>query len=664
VTRLALLAATVGAVSLHCSQAATNVVLWDTLAPMANPAELASGADWKRVPSNLLTLEADPPKASSDPGYYGREYAFQGDAVVENSTFTAVFWSAKGRVILYSKGDALPPGGPAKMNARTGRKIAELAPLQTRAQPMRIRRCDILRNAGDEVVLEVTFAAMGSVDMPVVFSFGKTEIVQIQPVEKMEGLRLFGPIEYGIVPGFIGDDLILNAAQYPGTNTICLPAENVFLGLLPGEENPTPLVRLTKVVPYRHTRVYAKLEWYNPFGAVKDRIAANLLDDAEKRGLVAPGAKKLVEPTSGNTGLGLAMMANAKGYSVHTPLSNKIPLEKRAVLRFFGAEVLELDDELCPAPGAPEGAIAVARQTANMPEFHMLDQYRNEANPESHYKTTGPEIWKQTGGKITHFAAGLGTCGTITGTGRFLKEKNRAVQVLGVHPGEGHDIPGVRSIVQLRQTELFRPQEYDRVIEVSNEEAYALCHRLVREECVIAGPSSGMALAGALKMVPDAPGHLLVVIFPDNIFKYASSVMRHFPELFPAAKAQAPAASELDARLYDEMVRNAKTSRDAVPVDEAKAILDRCGAVVIDVRQPERFEAGHVTGAMNIPLADLGGSVASLPTDKDQPILCVCERGNISANGMIFLKALGYSQVKRLSGGTRAWIAAGYPTEP
>ncbi|HYV85567.1 MAG TPA: pyridoxal-phosphate dependent enzyme, partial [Patescibacteria group bacterium] len=179
-------------------------------------------------------------------------------------------------------------------------------------------------------------------------------------------------------------------------NDHALRVYDSILGLLSSAENPTPLVRLTKVIPYRHTQVYAKLEWYNPFGAVKDRIAANLLDDAEKRGLVSPGAKKLVEPTSGNTGLGLAMMANAKGYEVRTPLSNKIPLEKRAVLRFFGADVIELNDELCPAPGAPEGAIAVARQTARMPDFHMLDQYRNEANPDSHYKTTGPEIWKQT----------------------------------------------------------------------------------------------------------------------------------------------------------------------------------------------------------------------------------------------------------------------------
>ncbi len=435
-----------------------------------------------------------------------------------------------------------------------------------------------------------------------------------------------------------------------------------ILGMLPNEENPTPLVRVQKVVPYKQTRVYAKLEWYNPFGAVKDRVAANLLADAEKRGLVKPGEKTLVEPTSGNTGLGLAMMANAKGYRVRTPLSNKIPQEKRAVLRFFGSDVIELNDELCPAPGAPEGAIAVARQMAKMPDFHMLDQYRNEANPDSHYKTTGPEIWKQTQHKVTHFAAGLGTCGTVTGTGRFLKEKNRAMQVIGVHPAEGHDIPGVRSLVQLKQTELFRPNEYDRMAEVSNEEAYGLCQRLVREECIIAGPSSGMALAGALKVVPDAPGNVLVVIFPDNIFKYASSVMRHFPELFPAA--QAPAVSDLDARLYGEMVKSAKTSRDAVPVEIAKRLVGDGRTMVIDVRAPEKFETGHVPGAVNIPLAELTDSKSSLPKDKDAPILTVCGRGNISANAMIYLKALGYSSVKSLSGGTSAWIEEGLPTEP
>jgi len=434
------------------------------------------------------------------------------------------------------------------------------------------------------------------------------------------------------------------------------------LGLLSGEANPTPLVRLTRTVPFRHTAVYAKLEWYNPFGSIKDRIAANLLADAEGRGLIAPHRQKLVEPTSGNTGLGLAMMANMREHEVHTPLSNRIPLEKRAVLRLFGADVIELDDELCPAPGAPEGAIAKAREMARRPGFHMLDQYRNEANPESHYRTTGPEIWKQTREKITHFVAGLGTCGTITGTGRFLKEKNKAIQVMGVHPAEGHDIPGVRSLVQLRQTELFKPDEYDRLIEISNDEAYALCLRLIREESLIAGPSSGMALAGALAMVPDEPGYVAVVMFPDNIFKYASSMMRHFPEVFPGVEAgSAPGAQRAAAR-YNEMVTIARSSRDTVSIEEARALMDR-GAKVIDVRPARSYAAGHLPGAVNIPLRDLAMS-PDLPGDLDRPIVTVCDRGNISTDGMLALKAMGYSNVKNLNVGTEGWLRAGLPTEP
>jgi TusE/DsrC/DsvC family sulfur relay protein len=174
------------------------------------------------------------------------------------------------------------------------------------------------------------------------------------------------------------------------------------LGLLSNEDNPTPMVRLNRVVPFKQTKVFAKLEWYNPFGAVKDRIADNLLRDAEQRGIL-DDIEKLVEPTSGNTGLALAMMANAKGYRLTTPLSEAIPLEKRTVLRFFGSDVIELDDTLCPAPGAPEGAIAKAIEISERPDFHMLNQYENEANPGAHYRTTGPEIWKQTQGKVTHF---------------------------------------------------------------------------------------------------------------------------------------------------------------------------------------------------------------------------------------------------------------------
>ena len=214
-----------------------------------------------------------------------------------------------------------------------------------------------------------------------------------------------------------------------------------ILDMLSSAENPTPLLRLNRVVPFKHTKVYAKLEWYNPFGAVKDRVAANLVRDAQERGVKM---ENLVEPTSGNTGMGLAMIANAKGYSFTACLSLAIPAEKRAALRTFGAKLVELNDELCPLPGAPEGAMAEATRMGSRPGWHQLNQYKNPANPDAHFRTTGPEVWKQTAGKVTHFVAGLGTCGTITGTGRFLKSKNQDVKVLGVYPAEGHDIPGVR----------------------------------------------------------------------------------------------------------------------------------------------------------------------------------------------------------------------------
>src|SRR5580693_3324839 len=359
-----------------------------------------------------------------------------------------------------------------------------------------------------------------------------------------------------------------------------------ILELLPDVDNPTPLVRLRRVVPFKHAKIYAKLEWYNPFGAVKDRVAANLVRDAEERGLLPPHTR-LVEPTSGNTGIGLAMIANAKGYRLTATLSNKIPAEKRASLRLFGTELIELEDDLCPAPGAPEGAIALAAELGQRPGNLHLDQYRNWANPDAHYRTTGPEIWRQTSGEITHFVAGLGTCGTITGTGRFLKEQRSAVRVLGVTPVEGHDIPGVRSLRQLKQTALFFPKEYDQLVEVQNEEAFELCRRLNQEESLIAGPSSGMALAGALKLVPDEQGVVCVVVFPDNAFKYASSMRKHLPELFTGAKPGGGSAH------LANIVDLARSSDDVIEPERAKAILDsNAGATLVDVRSPEEYASG------------------------------------------------------------------------
>ena len=435
-----------------------------------------------------------------------------------------------------------------------------------------------------------------------------------------------------------------------------------ILGLLSSADNPTPLVRLNRVSPFQDTRVYAKLEWYNPFGAVKDRVAASLVADGEARQTVQAD-QQLVEPTSGNTGMALAMIANAKGYTLTTPLSTAIPLEKRTMLRFFGADVLELEDTLCPAPGAPEGAIAKAMEIAERPGFHMLNQYGNEANPDAHYKTTGPEIWRQTQGTVTHFVAGLGTCGTITGTGRFLKEQRSAVQVLGVHPGEGHDIPGVRSIRQLHQTQLFRPTEYDGLVEIQNQTAFELCLRLNREESIIAGPSSAMALAGAFELVPDAPGNVVVVVFPDSAFKYASSVVKHLPGLTATgAKPTAPRNV-----LLERMRENVRGNGDlTIDVDAAHAQWQNGRPFVLDVRPSDQYQEAHVPGAINMPLADLGEDgqdLSALPDDLDTPILSVCQRGNASLSGVLFLKSLGYRNVRSMTGGTLAWREKGFATD-
>jgi cysteine synthase/rhodanese-related sulfurtransferase len=433
-----------------------------------------------------------------------------------------------------------------------------------------------------------------------------------------------------------------------------------MLGLLSNADNPTPLVRLNHVVGFEHTEVYAKLEWYNPFGSVKDRVASNMILQAREQGLLTD--HELVEPTSGNTGLGLAMVGNALGYALTTPLSSAIPLEKRTMLRFFGATVEELEDDLCPAPWAPEGAIARAMEIAEKPDFHLLNQYANPSNPDAHYRTTGPEIWRQTAGSITHFVSGMGTCGTITGTGRFLKEQSPEVQVIGVHPSEGHDIPGVRSIRQLEQTEFFLPDEYDGLVEIGNQDAYELTLRLNREESMPAGPSSGMALAGALAIIPDVPGNRVVVMFPDNAFKYASSVVSHLAGLGTPA---APTVKSRREELLDAMIEHTRHNPHlTIDVETAHEQWETERPLVIDVRQPEEFNRGHIPGAVNIPLLDLPDSLDQLPIDLDTPVLTVCQRGNVSLPGVLYLNSIGYRNARSITGGTNAWIEQGFTTEP
>jgi hypothetical protein len=222
---LALLAITAGLIAIPRSEAAGNIAVWDTGSHLANLTDAENRTAWKAVPANLFALEAEPLKAASDPGYYGLEYSFKGDAVVENRTLAAVFSSATGCVTIYSK-------TAAHENTGLGKKILEFAPLQTKTQPAKISRCEILHNAGDEVVVEVFFSLEGSEEVSAVLSFGKDEIVEIKPSAKMKKISLLSPLEYGVLPGFVGDDLIFAPVEYPSADTLSIPAENVFVGLL------------------------------------------------------------------------------------------------------------------------------------------------------------------------------------------------------------------------------------------------------------------------------------------------------------------------------------------------------------------------------------------------------------------------------------------------
>jgi len=300
------------------------------------------------------------------------------------------------------------------------------------------------------------------------------------------------------------------------------------------------------------------------------------------------------------------------------------------------------------------------------PEFHMPNQYENDANFEAHIRTTGPEIWRQSEGKVTHFVAGLGTCGTITGNGRYLKSRNPNVQVIGVHPEEGHDIPGVRSLKQLELTKLFVPQEYDAIVEVSDQEAFDMCLRLNREESMIAGPSSAMALVGALKVIEDQPDAVVVIIFPDNSFKYASTFERHFPEMRAARPSDGTASGEPSEKeqRFDAFVESSRNPHNTCEVDDLRAALEGdAPPLMIDVRAEVAYRSRHITGARSIPVDELSERQGELPEERDHPIVTVCTRGNLSLQGMLALQSLGYRNVRSLNGGTVEWAEQGLPVD-
>jgi cysteine synthase len=321
------------------------------------------------------------------------------------------------------------------------------------------------------------------------------------------------------------------------------------LELLPSEENPSPMVRLGRMSPAPEAfPLFAKLEWMNPFGSVKDRAAWALLRDLEAAGKLGDGSGRgIVEPTSGNTGISLAALASLRGYPMLAVVPNRVPLEKKVLLKVAGAELEVVNDELCPSPGMGDGSINLAKTYAKAQgdRWAMPNQYENEANVRAHLETTGPEVWRQTGGAITHLFLSLGTCGTVTGLGRFLKEKKPEVRIVAVQPTEGHDVPGLRNVRQLEVSKLYDPSVLDEILEIDYELAYTRAVELCRSEGLLAGPSSGLIYegarrvierdfigraAGALGQAAGASG-LGVMIFPDNIFKYTSNLVKHIPAL-------------------------------------------------------------------------------------------------------------------------------------
>lgn len=336
--------------------------------------------------------------------------------------------------------------------------------------------------------------------------------------------------------------------------------DSVF-DMLPDESNPSPLVGIHRLHPLGpHAiagtaipglsdaapafRLFAKLEWMNPFGSVKDRAAWALIRDLESRGELRAGdgddpGRGIVEPTSGNTGLSLAAMARARGYRMRAIVPNKVPLEKKALLKIVGADLDVVNDALCPSPGMGEGSINLAKSyaKAQAKKYVMPNQYENRVNAEAHRRTTGPEIWRQTAGKVTHLFTSLGTCGTVTGTATFLREKNPGVKIIAVQPSEGHDVPGLRNKSELGVTRLFDESLIDEVLEINFERAYSTALELCQNEGLLAGPSSGLIFEGARQYLQRTRPEVGVgvMIFCDNVFKYVSSMTRHLPELAPGA---------------------------------------------------------------------------------------------------------------------------------
>lgn len=279
----------------------------------------------------------------------------------------------------------------------------------------------------------------------------------------------------------------------------------------------TPLVRLQRLSKDLDSEIWVKLEGNNPAGSVKDRAALFMIEQAEKRGEIRPG-DTLIEATSGNTGIALAMIAAVKGYRLKLLMPENMSMERQAAMRAYGAELLLVSREQ-----GMEGARDLAQAMAGKGEGKVLDQFNNTDNSLAHFMTTGPEIWQQTAGRITHFVSSMGTTGTISGVGRYLKAQRPEVQIIGLQPAEGSSIPGIRRWPQAYLPGIYRPELIDEVIDMAQTEAEVTMRLLAQQEGIFCGVSSGGAVAGAIRVAQHNPGSVIVAIICDRGDRYLST---------------------------------------------------------------------------------------------------------------------------------------------
>lgn len=279
----------------------------------------------------------------------------------------------------------------------------------------------------------------------------------------------------------------------------------------------TPLVELQHINPNKRVRLFAKMEGHNPGGSVKDRTALGLIQGGLESGLITPKSK-IIEATSGNTGIALAMIARLKNLHLELVMPENSTRERVLSMQAFGAHVI-----LTPADAGMEGAIDLAREKVVNEGYVSLDQFGNPHNPQMHYRTTGPEIYRDTKGEITHFVSAMGTTGTIMGVSGYLKEQNPLIQIIGAQPAEGAKIPGIRKWPEAYMPKIFNRSRVDTIIEVSEEEAKEMAKRLAKEEGIFSGMSSGGSVATALKVISELDEGVVVCIICDRGDRYLSS---------------------------------------------------------------------------------------------------------------------------------------------